>query len=707
MRIDHKKRIGSSGQPHSTRLATSHYLDRGLALLPLARPNPREGIKGKEPATRNGFKNATRDKAAFKQLVKAMPRYNLGIATGATGGLLVLDLDTRHGGDETFRQLESKLGPLPHDTPCVKTGGGGRHFYVRHEPGIPFTRTKLGAGVDVLGDGSYAVVPPSLHASGQRYEWQRGLPADLSDLPRLPKSWRKELRQALAQAPAAGKGRSSRRAIPEGTRNDTLTKFAGRLLRQGKVVDEVRSRLMQMNSERCRPPLEVEEVEAIVASVSQYDNGRSAGDPSSPEAMAHGFLEQFYKRGRHLRLEHDNRFWRYKDHYWQPMRDTVLEGEILRYVTRKGAVTNKPKTSVVAEIIKFLRLLQVVDDDDLHFRSDPPEALNLANGELWLTRDGLPQLRKHKASSGFRSRLAVEYDPKATCPEFDKALAEIFSKAENPAELVGLWHEVMGYVIQPRRHIPMILVLYGSGGNGKTQLIKTLVQLLGSEAAYSGSVGDLVRNRFAYAALVGKQIFVDDDVQQGIRLPDGILKKISEEKALTADVKHHAMLNFKVRVVPVLLCNNVPSLGDVSEGMRRRLLVIEFKKRFRGKSEDKDLFERIWRNEMPGVLNRALEGLQRVMRRNRLSYPDDCKAALDTFLGRANPLKAFVEDVCTPKIQGKVPLQRLFVEYLEWAKQSGITKTLQRQNFKSHLNHLGYGSKKTNVGQAILGLELR
>jgi len=107
------------------------------------------------------------------------------------------------------------------------------------------------------------------------------------------------------------------------------------------------------------------------------------------------------------------------------------------------------------------------------------------------------------------------------------------------------------------------------------------------------------------AALFGKYVMVDDDVKANARLPDGPLKTISEAKVVTAERKSGPHFNFVVRAVPVLLCNNVPSLADLSNGMMRRLMVIPFERTF-DKDQDQGLFDRIWRNELPGVLNRSL-----------------------------------------------------------------------------------------------------
>ena len=213
-------------------------------------------------------------------------------------------------------------------------------------------------------------------------------------------------------------------------------------------------------------------------------------------------------------------------------------------------------------------------------------------------------------------RLLVEYDPEAKCPEYDRAVREIFGAADDPAAMVRHWNELAGYMIQSRRNIPLVLILLGHGNNGKTKLLETVTRLLGSELVYARRVDELEKSHFTMGSLFGKHLLVDDDVRAGARLPDGILKTISEAKVVTGELKYGPAFNFVVRIIPVLLCNNVPSLADLSHGMQRRLMVIPFDRKFSGKDCDRFLFDRIWKNELPGVLNRLLAGYRRVLKRH-------------------------------------------------------------------------------------------
>lgn len=270
------------------------------------------------------------------------------------------------------------------------------------------------------------------------------------------------------------------------------------------------------------------------------------------------------------------------------------------------------------------------------------------------------------------------------------------------------WNEVLGYLIQPKRNIPLIVVMLGAGDNGKTVLTRTIVKLLGLPQVHAQRVEELDRNRFAIGSLLGKLVFLDDDVRAGARLPDGTLKMISEAKEVTGENKYKPQFNFVVRTVPMLLCNNVPSLADVSYGMLRRLMVIPFDRTFTAEDKDEGLFERIWENELSGVLNKALKGYARLLKRGRFKQPTAIREATKAWLGQANPIPAFIEECCVNKPDATCHIKSLYSAYKQWATESGFTMTQNKISFGRNLEHLGY--KKTRVtggSRAVAGLELK
>lgn len=242
----------------------------------------------------------------------------------------------------------------------------------------------------------------------------------------------------------------------------------------------------------------------------------------------------------------------------------------------------------------------------------------------------------HDPASGLRYCLDVVFDPSAICPHYDRALTEIFSRSANPASLVAFWHEFCGYTAQPSRPDARIFVGWGAGNDGKSALTGLLVSLLGGDRVAAMPVGKLASNRFMLGHLADKAMFLDDDVAVGTILADGLLKTVSEGKVVTGEPKNRDAFEFQVRAVPLLLCNTVPYLRDTSDGFRRRLTVIRFDRCFKACEADRTLFPRIKETELSGVLNRALEGLQRVARRGwKFDPPEAVTRATDAWWAEA------------------------------------------------------------------------
>ena len=367
----------------------------------------------------------------------------------------------------------------------------------------------------------------------------------------------------------------------------------------------------------------------------------------------------------------------------------------------------KPAKTLVNEVFGLLQIMQARDDGLLHFASEPPNVVNAANCELWLHDDGTVEARPHDPATGMRHVLNVSYIPKASCPEYDAAVRRIFENAEYPRTLINFFNELAGYAIQLRRDIALIVVMIGEGNNGKTSLIRLLTELVGSDFVYSGRVDELEETRFAIGSLFGKLLFVDDDVRAGAKLPDGALKKISEAKLLTGEPKHKPAFNFINRAFPIILCNNLPSLADLSHGMMRRLHVVPFDRTFTEGETDRDLFDRIIENELSGVLNRALEGWKRLKQRKRFPSSRDMDRARQELLVHANPLKGFIDECCEADPKCKVSLLKFYDAYRSWATESGYTLAQVKSTVKRNLEHQGYAVTRHGEGLVVIGLKLR
>ncbi len=208
---------------------------------------------------------------------KARRALNLAIVTGAVSNLVVLDVDPGHGGTEALAALERSHGPLP-ETVEARSGGGGRHFYFTHPGTVVHNRIGLAAGIDLRGDGGCIVAPPSVHASGQRYQWlPRRSPLERNTSPLPP--WLLRLLRPPGEAsghPLSHWRQLVREGVGQGRRNSTLASLTGHLLWHGVDPLVALELLLAWNRVRCRPPLADEEVAGVIDSIARLHE-RGAG----------------------------------------------------------------------------------------------------------------------------------------------------------------------------------------------------------------------------------------------------------------------------------------------------------------------------------------------------------------------------------------------------------------------------------------------
>lgn len=207
------------------------------------------------------------------------PDANVAIVTGAVSGLVVLDVDPGHGGEESLAAIEARHGRLP-ATIEARTGGGGRHLYFAHPGGDVRNRAGLAPGLDLRGDGGMVVAPPSIHPNGQPYRWREGRAPGEVGLAPMP-VWLLEPRFGAEDRPGHSLAHWRdlvRAGVEAGRRNATLASFSGHLLWHGVDPDVVMELMLAWNRTRCRPPLEDEEVIATVRSIERTHRRQQEGE---------------------------------------------------------------------------------------------------------------------------------------------------------------------------------------------------------------------------------------------------------------------------------------------------------------------------------------------------------------------------------------------------------------------------------------------
>jgi hypothetical protein len=210
---------------------------------------------------------ATSDIEQLEAWAHHYPACNWGLVTGPASGLFVVDLD----GDDGLNWMKACVddGLSWPESWTVKTARG-LHCYFEWPAGktIRNSAGKLAAGVDIRGQNGYVLVSPSTHPTGTRYQTVNES-CPVSPAP----EW---LLALLLEPPAKSpkmKVEPKFNCLPEGRRNDGLTRLGGYLRRKGKSQTEIEAALQDANIHRCTPPLPENEVSGIAASVARYEPG--------------------------------------------------------------------------------------------------------------------------------------------------------------------------------------------------------------------------------------------------------------------------------------------------------------------------------------------------------------------------------------------------------------------------------------------------
>lgn len=215
---------------------------------------------------------------------------------------------------------------------------------------------------------------------------------------------------------------------------------------------------------------------------------------------------------------------------------------------------------------------------------------------------------------GFLWALPYKYDPIAQAPMFEKFLDDF---TENDEDKKKILQEFMGYVVagdHPRAQ--RFLTLVGDGANGKSTFIEILSQLLGGEnskAVCALSLTDLTR-QFERTALMGALLNVMDESETYI--DGGVwekLKNLVTGGMVNAAFKGKDAFQFTNKAKFIMLVNEIPKGANPNKGFYRRFLIIPCTAVFEGAKADRFIKDRIVNEELPGIMNFALKGYQRLL----------------------------------------------------------------------------------------------
>jgi putative DNA primase/helicase len=405
--------------------------------------------------------------------------------------------------------------------------------------------------------------------------------------------------------------------------------------------------------------------------------------------MAEKFVENTY--GAPL-IYYRGLFHRWTGTQYEPIADADMEQSAYRFLgscytetcemdheSGKVLKVKEPFSPNIRKVHDFLRALRSVvlvservetpswlpgatEDQRKH---DPMDLFPCVNGLLNVkTRELIPH------SPAFLSLNAVEYpyDPEEQASNWEKFVSEVFPRDE---EMRATLQQEFGYLVSNDTSQQKFFAHLGEKRSGKGTIAHILQKLLGSENVVNLDLENL-QQHFGLASFIGKRVAIIGDARlkggDTSRLTSRLLL-LSGEDAISIPRKNRDDWNGKLNVRVVINANLPPGFADDSGVIADRFIVLRFLEKFWGR-EDIGLRDRL-AQELPGILNWALEGLRMLREQGRFKQPFKSGELIEMMRVSSQPIFAFIADCLEEGDDFCETRGEVYTCYKRWADANG------------------------------------
>lgn len=665
------------------------YAERGWYVLPVA---------GKVPLTKNGLKDASVEMSTLELwwgIGGKVKESNIAIRTGAISGLVVVDIDRKAGGLESYEAMKDRFPP----TPTVRTGGGGLHLYYKHMgTEVRNSASKIAPGIDIRGDNGYVVAPPSTHDSGSDYKWEV-LPSEV-ELSAFPM----EILPKDSTFDPTG-------LFTQGSKKTTTTQLAGHMRAIGAPINVIEAAVMAVDN-----GLTVKERQGIIESASKWPDP----PPNRTEMGQAEFIATKFENC--LAYDLSRETWLvWNGHQWKPQPTSAIftyvkEGardhiEIAKrieddkerktYQDWQRSLESDRSMSAVTKILRLELAKTYKLDEEPYLFGTPNGVINLRDEQLLV---GQPDQWVTRSAN-------VEYNPEAKAPRWEQFIREIFADkngVERP-ELVDWVHRAVGYSITGNRAYQCWFLCLGAGSNGKSTFLTTLKDILGDYAMNASVRSFIVDNRRSsisndLAEMAGYRMVIAQEAGTNAELDSERIKALTSGlESIRARHLYKSEFEFKPVMKLWIANNHRPRVTDDSHGFWRRVRYIPFDRQF---TEDTTLAETL-ENEHQGILAWCVRGASECIRRG-LDEPAIVKEMTKDYQDSSDPLLAWFRDRLRLTPTGKLTLAEAYLSYMEWCSENSVPdrNRIGRYKVGEYLT-MKFDKQHGQTGNYFTGVELK
>ena len=383
--------------------------------------------------------------------------------------------------------------------------------------------------------------------------------------------------------------------------------------------------------------------------------------------------------------------------FYQLAAKAIDEGERARWARHAIKSESADRIAAMLKIARWDRSIQVTPEE----LDRDPWLLNCVNGMVDL-RSG--QLLPHDRDRLITKLCPTSYEPGAECPTWLAFLDKIHA---GNADIIGFCQRLWGYCLTANVSEQVLPVFWGTGSNGKSTEVNTMLELLGGDYAIKAAPEIVMMKADAHpcerADLFGKRVVSCIESTEGRRLNETLVKELTGGDPIRARRMRENFWQFMPTHKLVLATNHKPVIRGQDYAIWRRVKLIPFTVTITDAEQDKSLPDKL-RDELPGILAWAVRGCLDWQRAGNLGEPDEIRMATAKYRQEQDVVGEFIEACCGRDAGIEAKAGDLFKAYSVWSGDKRMTA----RTFGLALAQRGFTSRRGTGGvRCWVGIGLR
>jgi putative DNA primase/helicase len=330
-------------------------------------------------------------------------------------------------------------------------------------------------------------------------------------------------------------------------------------------------------------------------------------------------------------------------------------------------------------------------------RTDGLTLINFLNGTFIVDGEG-QRLRNPSPNDFITYQLPFNYNPEAIAPRFTTFLNRVLPDEEKQKVL----QEYLGYVFVSSQKLKLekVLLLYGSGANGKSVFIEIMSAMLGNDNVSRYSLESITEPKsYSRAELATKLLNLSTEISG--KMDKGLFKQLASGESVEARHIYGSPFTMDSYAKLLFSTNELPKETESTNGFYRRWLIIAFEETIPEQEQDKELARKIIDNELSGVLNWVLVGLNRLLTQKKFTECTSVKEQLKSFRQQSDSVLMFLDEHgYQPDLAQSKPLKEIFAWYRTFCDDNGY-RPCSSSTFSGRLKSAGYEVKRLSSGNVV------